>query len=199
MRHTHLIRIAFSHIIMFCCLAGVVSSLTACHEDGHYLGTQEERLANGFYIDKIRTHIETAGFYYDEAQKGYNVFICDNTENIRKGQLSDYRGRRYLSFDLPEEAFGKRVQLNDLANLENNYKFQLFLDHIPALPHIMVGMKQVKSGYVEFVVFDEWIDPYTKRGKIDLRLETVNDHLIEVNYVGEMQICNQYIGWWGYN
>ncbi|MBP3726382.1 MAG: hypothetical protein J6I60_04115 [Bacteroidaceae bacterium] len=200
MTHTHLLRPSLLRAAMLCCLAATMTIVSSCDES-HYLGSDDERIANGFYIDGFRTHVETAGFYYSEEQQGYNIFFSSDDESLSRGRLNDVGRRRYLSVDLPASALGKRVKLNADINDDdpNHFNFQLVTDHVPNFPRINTSIPYIQDGYVEFDILDEWVDSYHKNIKFELRAEIINGRVIEANYNGPAQICTKYIGWWGQN
>lgn len=193
------LRTICARIIIVLCSFAALTAITSCHDDSHYLGSEADRAANGFYIDNVRTHVEVAGFYYNEQQHGYNIFFSSLEEDMHKGLLTDRGIRRFLSIDLPESKLGRRVALNSAINDADaeHYRFQLVTDHVPGFPRISTSIGNITGGYVEFSISNEWVDSYTKNVSFELHAEISNGRVIDANYKGQAQICTNYIGWWG--
>lgn len=198
MSHITTLRHCIQCLVTMSCLAVCCIAFTSCHEDSHYIGSEEERFANGFYIDKVRAHAVSVGVFYNEKEQGYNMFFSSEEENLTTGKVSDRANRKYLAVDIPACKYGKRYTLDATfdSDIAHDYLFYLSTDHFPGFPRIQTGLEDVVGGFVELTLEEIPLDSYHLKMHFSFQAKIRNGRIIECQYDGRAQKSNKYIGWW---
>ena len=198
MSHIINLRRCLQSFVAISVLAVTGLAFTSCHDESHYIGSEEDRYANGFYIDGQRAYVASAGVYFSEADQGYNMFFSSEVENLTSGKIADRASRKYLAIDIPACKIGKRYKLDASfdSDFPNDFLFYLSTDHFPGFHRIQTGLEDVVDGFVELTLEDLPLDSYHKKMHFAFRAKIRNGRVIECQYDGLAQDSQKYIGWW---